>query len=54
MSRKIIWLGAGIGGTIGGLIPLLWGDDMLSPWAIFLSMVGGLLGIWLAVKVSTY
>lgn len=54
MSRKTIWLGAGIGGTVGGLIPLIWGADMLSASSIFLSTLGGLVGIWLAVKISNY
>lgn len=52
MSRKIIWLGAGVGGTIGGLIPMIWGADMLSFSSIFLSTIGGLAGIWLASKIS--
>ena len=54
MSRKLIWLGAGVGGTIGGLIPTIWGADFLSISSIVLSTVGGLFGIWAAFKLGSY
>ena len=40
------------GSTIGGLVPLLWGDSGLSLTALLLSGVGGLLGLWVGVKLS--
>lgn len=45
-NKQLIWLGAIIGGTIGGFIPTLWGADVFSVWSIVLSTVGGLAGIW--------
>lgn len=43
----------GVGSTIGGLIPYLLGDnDLLSLWPILGSIVGGIIGIWLGVKIS--
>jgi hypothetical protein len=51
-QRSLYFLGAGIGGTIGGLLPGLWGAGDLSLWSIILSTVGGLLGIWAAYKLS--
>jgi hypothetical protein len=50
-NKSIIWLGAGIGGTVGGFIPGLWGGSDFGGWSILLSTVGGLAGIWLAWKV---
>lgn len=39
-----------VGMTIGGALPLLWGDnDLLDIPSILLGMVGGFAGIWLAV-----
>jgi hypothetical protein len=40
----VIWMT--IGASIGGYIPIAWGASTLSYQSIFLSAVGGLLGIW--------
>jgi hypothetical protein len=47
-----IWLGVLIGSTIGGFIPELWGAGLLSYSSVLLSGIGGLAGLWLAVKMS--
>ena len=54
MSKFIIYTGASIGGLIGSLIPMLWGDDYFSLWSIVLSAVGGVAGIILGYKISRY
>lgn len=41
-----------IGSTLGGLIPNLWGAGFMSFSSVILTAVGGVLGIWLAFKVS--
>ena len=41
-----------IGSSIGGYLPLLWGGSVLSMSSIFLSAVGGFLGIWLGYKTG--
>ncbi len=51
-NRSLYFLGAGIGGTAGGLLPGLWGASDFSGWGILLSTIGGLLGVWLAYKLS--
>jgi hypothetical protein len=52
MSRRAyIWTGALIGSTVGGMIPLLWGDGMLSGWSILFNGLGGLVGIWIGAWV---
>ncbi len=53
MSRKsLLYLGGSIGSLVGGYLPTLWGDSALSGASILLGMVGGILGIWLAYKIS--
>lgn len=53
MSKKtIISIFAGVGLTVGGLIPLLWGGDPLGGWSILLGFIGGIVGIWAGVKLS--
>jgi hypothetical protein len=56
MSRKtVIWIGLGVGSTVGSLIPALWGGDALVGFSsIILSAVGGIVGIWAGWKVANY
>lgn len=49
----LVVIGMGIGSTLGALLPQLWGDsDFLSPVSILLSLVFGIVGIWLGYKVA--
>src|SRR5260370_6113862 len=50
--RSSIWIGIFIGSTIGGLIPELWGGDMLSYSGVLLSGVGAFVGLWLGSRAS--
>jgi hypothetical protein len=50
--RSSIWIGILIGSTIGGMIPLFWGDDMLSYSSVLLSGAGAFAGLWLGYKMS--
>lgn len=53
MSLKVlVSLGIFIGSTVGGYIPTLWGAGLLSFSSLFGSIVGGLIGIWIAYKIS--
>ncbi len=53
MSQKsIIYLGLFIGSTIGGSLPLLWGDSMFSISAVILSGVGGIAGIIVGYRLT--
>lgn len=52
MSKGVVWIGATIGGLIGGALPALWGDNsFLSPMSIVLGTVGGILGIVAVYKI---
>ena len=46
-TRSTYLLAVGVGGTIGGFIPSLWGAGAFSMWGVVMSGVGGLAGIWL-------
>ena len=50
--RASIWIGILIGSTIGGMIPLFWGDDMLSYSSVLLSGAGAFAGLWVGFKMS--
>jgi predicted MFS family arabinose efflux permease len=47
-----IWIGVFVGSTIGGMIPELWGGDMISYSGVLLSGVGAFVGLWLGSRVS--
>jgi hypothetical protein len=51
--RSAIWIWIFVGSTIGGLIPALWGGDMLSWSGVLLSGVGAIMGLWLASRASS-
>jgi predicted MFS family arabinose efflux permease len=50
-SRAFIWLAIFIGSTIGGAVPELWGGEMLSYTSLLLSGIGGLIGLWIVIKM---
>lgn len=50
MNKKVVMTFAVIGMTVGGCIPMLWGDyNFVDVPSLLLGMVGGFAGIWLAV-----
>jgi predicted MFS family arabinose efflux permease len=51
MQRRI-WLAILIGSTIGGLIPELWGADMISYSSVLFSGAGAFAGLWIGYKMS--
>jgi hypothetical protein len=53
MSKRVILLFATIFGALGSYAPVLFGDtNFLDGWSILGGLVGGLLGIWVAVYIS--
>jgi hypothetical protein len=46
------WIGVLVGSTIGGMIPELWGDGMLSYSSILLSGAGAFVGMWIGFKMA--
>jgi hypothetical protein len=51
--KKLIWGGLFIGSTIGGAIPYLWGS-YFSFSTVWLSALGGLIGIWAGFQIGKY
>lgn len=54
MSRKaLVLLGMTLGSFVGGYVPLIFGADLLSVSSIIGNAVGGLIGVWLAYKLTS-
>jgi uncharacterized membrane protein YeaQ/YmgE (transglycosylase-associated protein family) len=51
-SKSTAWVYAIIGSFIGSYIPALWGDGVFSLWAIILSAVGAVIGIWIGFNID--
>jgi len=51
-DRRMIWIGAAVGSTLGGLLPALWHASMFSISGLVVSTIGGLIGIWAGWKVQ--
>ncbi|MEH1827902.1 MAG: hypothetical protein V7L22_21655 [Nostoc sp.] len=54
MNKLLIGIGMFLGTTIGSYIPILWGGSLLSITSILWSVIGGIVGIWIAYRVSKY
>lgn len=53
MSKTLIYIGASIGGIVGGLIGAkLDHGNIFGVWSIILSTIGGLGGIYIAYKLQ--
>jgi hypothetical protein len=53
-SKKLIWIGMFIGSSVGGMLPALWGDDLLSLSGLVLSLLGGIAGIWGGYRIAKH
>ena len=51
-TKTLIWIGAFVGGAVGGFIPALWGDGSFSMSGIIFSTIGGIAGIWGGFKLG--
>jgi hypothetical protein len=52
MNKSVIYIGASVGGVAGGWLGSLIDHSMFGLWGIILSVVGGLVGIYAAVKIQ--
>jgi hypothetical protein len=51
MDRRVVWILVGVGMALGGLLPDVWGGSALGVASLALASLGGLAGLWLALKL---
>ncbi len=52
MDRRVVWIFVVVGSAIGGFVPSVWGGSTLGLASLALGCVGGIAGVWLAVKLT--
>ncbi|HVZ58288.1 MAG TPA: hypothetical protein VG935_00840 [Patescibacteria group bacterium] len=52
LTKLIIFIFITIGSLVGGFVPLLWGGSLFSYSGILFSGIGGILGLWIALKLT--
>lgn len=52
VDRRVIWIFVGVGMTVGGLLPEVWGGSALGLASLALGSLGGVAGLWFAVKLT--
>ncbi len=50
----MMWIAAGVGSTVGGLIPSVWGASPFSGTSLLFSALGTIAGVWLVFKKEGY
>ena len=53
-SKTFIWIGTIVGSSVGGMIPMLWGDGAFSLSSVIFSSFGAILGIYAGFKLGQY
>jgi hypothetical protein len=52
VDKRIVWIFVGVGMTVGGFAPLVWGGSALGLSSLVLGSLGGVAGLWLAGKLA--
>lgn len=52
VSKPLLMVGMVIGSTVGTYVPMLWGVSAFSLTSVLFSLIGGIIGIWGAYRIS--
>jgi hypothetical protein len=52
MDRRVLWMSIAVGSTAGGFVPMLFGAGSFSMASLLGSVVGTILGVWVAIKID--
>ncbi|MBP9711329.1 MAG: hypothetical protein KBD50_03690 [Candidatus Pacebacteria bacterium] len=50
--RTLMWILVLVGSTVGGYLPMLWGQGLFSGASLFLSLAGAAVGLWLGFYIA--
>jgi hypothetical protein len=52
VDRRVIWLCAAVGGTVGSFLPMAWGGSDMSLSSIVLGLIGGVAGVMVGARLA--
>lgn len=52
VDRRVVWICVGVGMTVGGFVPVVWGGSALGLASLVFGSLGGLAGLWLAARLG--
>ena len=52
VDRRVVWIFVGVGMTVGGFLPELWGGSALGLASLVLASLSGVVGLWLADRLT--
>jgi hypothetical protein len=52
VDRRVVWIFVGVGSTLGGLLPVVWGSSALGLASLTFGCLGGVAGLWLAARLT--
>lgn len=52
IERRVVWLFVGLGMTVGGFVPLMWGGNALGFASLVFGTLGGVAGLWAGLKLT--
>ena len=52
MEKRIVWMCLAGGSTLGGFVPEAWGASSFGVLSIAGSVVGAIVGVWVAARIS--
>jgi IS1 family transposase len=52
MDRRVLWMSIAVGSTAGGFVPMLFGAGSLSMASLLGSVVGTIVGVWVAIRID--
>lgn len=51
-SKTVIWIGMSVGSFLGSLVGGIWSTSIFSFSSVICEAIGGILGIWIAFKLT--
>jgi hypothetical protein len=52
MENRVVWIFVGVGMTVGGFVPMIWGGSALGFASLVFGTLGGIAGLWAGLKLT--
>ena len=52
VENRVVWIFVGVGMTVGGFVPMIWGGSALGFASLVFGTLGGIAGLWAGLKLT--